>query len=234
MTNASRLLLLPLCVLALAGCTPQQISVGPDFWAKGGQRVGVAIVEPPRAAAHKAGAQGVLDMVINNSMASDLSRHLATVDVSALNGIADKVEAALRTRGHTPVRLGPVKADQLQDASPKGRKDAADKDLARLAPDGSVDAVVLIRPVSVGTERPYYGFVPLGPPVGYVRVDSQMAAAADNKLMWRSSILTRSPVTGNWDEPPAFPSVDAAIARAIAQSADDVVEDLVQAAAVTK
>jgi hypothetical protein len=53
--------------------------VDAGFWSQKQTRVGVARVAAPSAAAFKEGPQGLLDVAINGSMASDLERHLATL-----------------------------------------------------------------------------------------------------------------------------------------------------------
>lgn len=204
-------------LLFVGGCAPQPLKVDQAFWSKPGQRIGLALTVPAKANASRVGAQGLLDQAINSAMAGSLEEHLATVNITALHNIVYAVSDSLKKRGQTPVVLGLITPGALQPFKTEGNsKEYSSKDLRPAGKDRQLDAILLVEVTAVGTIRSYYGFIPTSAPSGYVAADSQMVDARSNKLIWRALNAQQQAVAGEWDAPPAYASVDQAIATAIA------------------
>lgn len=207
--------------LLTSACAPARITVKPEFWQTRPARVAVALTPRPPAGAHKVGAQGLLDMAINSGMASDLNAHLETVDVSAFEKIRDTFVKELRARGMDAVALAgtldPARYPARAEDAPKV-ENAYGRDLGVLRTAQRFDAVVLLQVRAFGTIRRYYGFIPLNAPAGYFEVKGQMVDLKTGALLWQTLMAEDQAtvqVTGEWDEPPTYPNLTAALRTAV-------------------
>ena len=216
-----------LLLVTLVGCAAQPMKVDSSFWDRKGQKIGLVIAELPKPTTHKAGAQGLLDIAINNAMAGTLDTYLAAVDISGVNAVLTTLEDGLRKRGQIPVRLNSIKADQLVDfKAPEGAGRYGAKDLRSLSGNEPVDAVLLVNVTAAGTIRSYYGFIPTSAPSGYLTTDNVMVNAKDNILIWSALVSSTPPVQGEWDQPPTYANIDSAIKNAVTQLSSNISKTL--------
>src|SRR5215475_6727840 len=120
-------LILALLVLGTAlvgGCvTPQgPIHLDAAYWAHKPDSVGVVIVKLPQPKTMKAGAQGLLDVAINNAMADSLTKHLNSLSLNDFRE-SGKVIAAHFSRQGVPTKLISEDLDlatltKVKDAAP--------------------------------------------------------------------------------------------------------------------
>lgn len=218
--NLSRLA--PLAIAAgalLSACAPARLAVKPEFWQGRNTRVGVAVAPVPVGAAHKVGAQGLLDMAINAAAASGLEGHLRKFSVAAFDPVCAEFTGELTKRGMVAKRLpGFLDPATFPEFKSESVEHPFKRDLTALAQREGIDVLVLLSVRRFGTIRPYYGFIPLGAPSGFFEVQGQMVDLKTNRLLWQTQIpeAEASVVTaGPWDQPPAYPNVDAALRQAI-------------------
>lgn len=188
--------------------------------------VGVAVMPLPAAAAYKAGQQGLLDVAINSAMASDLDSHLNRLDVTGIYEAGDQIIGKLTSRGVPAQRIAePVDPERFPKSGGDG-KHMADRNYDVLASRYGVQRLVLIHLASIGTSRNYFGFVPTSSPKGYARATAQMIDLRTGELLWSAASVRYQDVSGDWDQPPAFPNVDHAIADTLHAIARDLSGDL--------
>lgn len=212
--------------LLTAACAPTRVTVKPEFWQDRQARIGVALTPRPEAGAHKVGAQGLLDMAINAGMAADLKAHLQTVDVSAFERIRDRFASELGKRGMNvvvlPGYLDTGKYPERAEDAPKV-ENAYGRDLSALRTEQKLDAVVLLQVRRYGTIRSYYGFIPLGAPAGFFEAKGQMVDLRTGALVWQTQMTEQQATVagmGDWDQPPAYPNLTAALHVAIANGSE--------------
>lgn len=113
-----------------------------------------------------------------------------------------------------------VKLDALPETSGDGM---FERDLRGIASATGADRIIVFRLYQFGASRSYYGFIPTSPPQGLAAVYGAMVDAKSNKLMWHTgdsltNAFVKEPVVGEWKEPPSYPNLTAATARAIEKS----------------
>lgn len=209
-----------------AACAPTRITVKPEFWQDRQSRIGVALTPRPEAGAHKVGAQGLLDMAINAGMAADLKAHLQTVDVTEFDRIRDRFASELARRGMNvvvlPGYLDPSTYPARGEDAPK-IENGYERDLTALRAEQKLDAVVLLQVRRYGTIRSYYGFIPISAPFGFFEAKGQMVDLRTGSLVWQTQLSEQAsmvPARGEWDQPPAFPNLTAALRTAIANGSE--------------
>lgn len=220
MTNRIALAVVGAALLGSA-CAPSRITVKPEFWQDRQSRIGVALAPRAEAGAHKVGAQGLLDMAINAGMASELKAHLNTVDVSEFDRIRDRFAQELGKRGMNvvvlPLNVDPTKYPEWGEDPPK-IENLYERNLAALRTEQKLDAIVLLQVRRYGTIRSYYGFIPLGAPAGFFEAKGQMIDLKTNALLWQTQTTEQQatvPAVGEWDQPPSYPNLTAALRTAI-------------------
>jgi hypothetical protein len=215
----SRLAPLAVAAAVLSACAPARVAVKPEFWQSRGTRIGVAVAPYPKGGAHRVGAQGLLDMAINNAVAGSLEGHVRSVSLTAFEPVGDGFTQELLKRGMEAKRLpGYLDPAAFPEFEGKTGENPFDRNVSALAPKEGIDVLVLLSVRRVGTIRPYYGFIPLGPPRGFFEVMGQMVDLKTNQLLWQALIPEAQAsveAAEPWDQKPDYPNVDAAIGRAI-------------------
>lgn len=196
------------------GCAGvQKIPVDQSLWAQKQTKIGVALVAPPVATAYRVGGQGLLDLAINSAMASDLEKHLQSLQPTTFTPVLEKFEGRLKQAGFVTKHIAaPVNVKKLPE---RKSTDAIhfDRDISAIAAAEGVDAILLVELEAWGTIRSYYGFVPLGDPKAFIRVTGRLIAK-DGRLRWQEQMPAPDAelaVSGEWDQAPTFPNVTRAI-----------------------
>jgi hypothetical protein len=197
--------------LACAGA--QRIRAEPTFWSEKQTRVGIGLAAVPPAAPHRVGAEGLLDMAINKGMAGDLEKHLASLTPSAFVPVLDQMERRLKKAGMAPKKIAePINLGALPERANKA-DGYFERDVSALAARYDVDALLIVEVVQWGTLRNYYGFIPLGDPKALFGVSGRLVGR-DGRMRWYDWIEGEDallPVSGEWDQPPAFANVTRSI-----------------------
>lgn len=226
MSQRCRILAALGAALLATACAPSRLTVKPEFWQDRQARIGIALTPRPEAAAHRVGAQGLLDIAINEGMTAGLRSHLRQVDVGPFDLIRDRFVEELKKRGLNAVSLSgyldpsayPTRAENAAKV-----ENPYNRDLAALRADQKLDVLVLLQVRRYGTIRPYYGFVPLGSPQALFEVMGQMVDLRTGGLLWQIRMPEQQatvPVSGEWDDPPDYPNLTAALRAAIAKGGE--------------
>jgi hypothetical protein len=201
-----------------------------DFWSQTDRSVAVALAKLPDTAAHKAGPQGLLDIAINNAMADELSKALKNITLDHSYGQArSEVVNRLQERGITSSASDKmIDVTTLQDFSNGDTsRSYATKDFRGMKADlGGADRLLLFTVIAVGTQRSYYGFVPISSPVAILKARGELIDLQTNEVLWREDTSTTAPIADPWDQPPEFKNVNTAIETVIAEARNEMLEKL--------
>lgn len=219
-----------LIAVLLAGCSATKISVDKEFWTKNkNDKIGIVISKKPKAGAFKQGSQGLLDMAINDAMASTLEKHLRSINIDEIKSIKDTFKTKFEAAGFTNVKFidYELNFDSLA-ANKNSDKNSSPKDFKTLKEKYDLDYLVIISVAKYGTIRNYYGFVPLGAPSAYFQVNGMMIKMTSNELAWYREMTEEESsvsVTGDWDQEPDYPNLTDALKSAIKKSRYIVTND---------
>lgn len=216
-------------IMGLVGCAPARVALRPSFWKETQYKVGIATAPPPQLAAYRSGNQGLLDMAINSAMAGSLEEHLQRLDASGFAAVADQYVEKLNERGINARKLSrTVNPLTLPPFSSPSSGEYAERDMRPLAAQEGIDKLILLSLQQCGTTRNYYGFIPLGAPKAYCVGKGEMIDLKTNQIEWRAypeANDATQDVVGEWDEPPDFRNVTAAINRTMTRTQVLLFED---------
>ncbi len=202
-----------------------------NFWKDKSSSVGVAVVKIPVAKTHKSGTQGLLDLAINNSMSTDLDKHLATFDVTPIKKVTTKIVAYLTSRGINAKEIKKTidveKLKEFEGESSSSTKYLAVKNFTSLKSELGVDKLLLLSVDLIGTIRNYYGFIPTNSPTGYSLLRGRVINLKTNELEWNQVVSKSVHYEGeDWDTPPNFPELTNALTKAYEQSRNSLFTSL--------
>jgi len=224
-------------VSLLSACAVNpMVPLKPEFWTQTDRTLVVAVATLPDTAAHKVGAQGLLDIAINNAMADDLSKALKTITLHNSYGQArSEVVKRLQEKGIKSSFIEKmIEAGTLQDFSSDDKsRSYASKDFRPLKADlGGADRLLLFTVTQVGTQRSYYGFIPTSGPTAVLRAKGEMIDLQTNEVLWRDQTMNTSVIADPWDQPPEFKNVNAAVQKVIESARRAMVDKLFAAPSV--
>ncbi len=223
-----RTLAVVLLAAAVAGCGNKvaRIGPGPELW-NSGAVIGVAFAPLPQATTYKHGAQGFLDMAVNEATSSGLNGHLQRMDLSGFYSSCDEIVARLERRGMQVRRVTePVDPERFPKVAVNLGDHYAQRDYRGLGQFRGFDRLLLLQLANAGTSRNYYGFFPTSDPQGYVRATAQLIDLPTGRILWSAAAERRREVQDEWDQPPGYRNVDAAILEAMRIAARDLANDL--------
>ena len=228
LVKSMKFLIVVMSLFVLAGCVGMQhkIDMDPKFWSNKDQVIGVAVAKLPTPKTMKTGSQGLIDILINDANASDLDKHLATIDLSSIEAMSDKIVSYLNGKNISAKKIDdPIDIEALKElaeidsSQTAGGKIFADRDYRALKDQYQVDKLLLITVKHIGTMRSYYGFIPTSAPVGSSQVTGTIINLSDNQLEWSQSATQNVPnPESEWDVPPNFPGLTKATMSAYEQS----------------
>jgi len=218
-----------IAVLTGIGCGPPHVALPSSYYDTPGQKVAVVVVEPSGAALFKTGSQGLLDMAISEAVTGELQARLSDLDgANAMIYLAEEMfEASLDARG--------VDASAASDAVHKAALPAFETgndvrygrlDIRGLAASAGVDQILVLDLSQWGLSRKYYGFIALGPPKGYAKVNAVLLDARDNSVLWRYAPAEDRSIAGAWNQAPRYPNAVQAVAESLVAVCNTLLEDL--------
>jgi hypothetical protein len=225
-------------LLLLSGCATvgTTVQMKSEFWSQTDRTVSVALAKLPDTQPHKAGAQGLLDMAINEAMADELSKALKTITLTDSYGAArSEVVKRMQEKGikaafvEKPVDPGALKDFSTEDKS----RVYADKDFRPLKTDLGTDRLLVFTVTQVGTLRSYYGFIPTSRPSAILNARGEIIDLQTNEVLWRELTSNTAQIDDPWDQPPDFKNVDAAVQKVIADARKAMLEKLFNPPAAT-
>ena len=218
-------------LLMLAGCATKPVAMNSSMLDEPDTSVHIVTTKiPTEGKLFRTGSQGLLDLVINSAVTSEVSGFLATKDGAEFNQLVDNVERQFKLKSIPVTRH--IRAVDY-DSIPKRKADKGefDKDLSNIFANTDAKYILFLRLVGFGAERSYYSFIPTSDPSGVVLLDGAIVDR-DSKLHWftrDSSALeprfTRS-VIGEWDQPPSYPSLDKSLSESWQLAEDGILTDI--------
>lgn len=222
-------------LLLVTGCVSVQpnINIEPTFWSNNNQTIGVALAKLPKPMSAKSGNQGLLDIMINDANASDLDKHLATLDLSSVNKLRDDIVEYLNKKNITAKTIDtPVDVESLPEIQNQQTVNGvhfAERDFSGLKEQYAVDKLLLVTVTRIGTLRSYYGFIPTSDPVGSSMINGKIINLSNNQLEWNQTASQNVPnAEGDWDSPPAFPGLTKAVYSSFEQSQQMLLNNFMQ------
>lgn len=228
----SFVLLLILATALLSACAPSQIPLSPSFWTQKDFRVGVASMVHPKPGAHRLGPQGLIDLMITAGTTSSLEDHVAKFEIDDSNNVLEIFATEMQNRGfQTQVLTSQIDFriyERFVKPSSATSGEFFQRNLYPLAVSEAVDVLLLFYVDGHGSLRNYYGFLPLAPPQGYFQVSGWLIDLRSNQLLWRKRMSQEQsvvPVEGEWDQPPDYPNLKAAIKKASSNAWETLLKD---------
>jgi hypothetical protein len=215
----------------LSACAVNQtVPVKEDFWAHSDRTIGIAIAKLPEAQAHKVGQQGLLDIVINEGMAEQISNYLKKVDLSVYGKASGEFAKRLSARGFKVTEINKtIDAAALADFSTEDKSRAyATKDYRPLKNELGVDRLVMLTVVAAGTQRSYYGFIPTSAPIAMLNAQGQIVDLTTNEVLWRQTTINTVGIDDPWDQPPNYPNVEVAVQKVLVAARKSMFDSLFQ------
>lgn len=226
--------LIPAFFMAV-GCVSVQpnIDVDPAFWSNSNQVIGVAVAKLPKPMSAKSGSQGLLDIMINDANASDLDKHLATLDLTSINKLQDDIVDYLNQKNISAKKIDDQidisTLAELQDTQSGNGVHYTQRDFTSLKDQYGVDKLLLVTITRIGTLRSYYGFIPTSDPVGSCIINGQIVNLSNNQLEWNHTVTQNVPNgEGSWDAPPDFPGLTKAVYSAYEQTQQMLLNNFAQ------
>jgi len=206
-------------MVALSGCAVIQkpIPASQALFTDHESTVAVVMTKMPEPDARMTGAQGILDIAINRSMAKPIVERLQKQDFSTVAGLPKQMTEGLEARHMKAVLVQePLDVASMSQFTEGSGEGIARLDYRPLAKKYDAQRVLVLSPVWLGTTRAYHGFLPLGAPSGYVAIIGRLVDLKTNKLLWYQPIEGNEFAAGEWDEAPDYPN----LMKAVSSSAD--------------
>lgn len=209
-----KLLITTLMGLFLTGCASEDnVVLDEAYWQKSPHHVAVTAVKAPEPGITFVGSRGLLDVAISNAVTRQLSTHIAnTTDVSWYYSLPDEFTEKLKQRHIIAKSVDQSNNEKIN--------------IPNIVTQHHVDEVLVLRLQAVGVVRPYNGFIPTGAPEAYCKVTGELVNTTSKAVLWRHKAVTKLPIQGEWDQPPTYPNVTAAIKKAIATSRQAIINSL--------
>lgn len=221
---------------AISGCALNPaVTMNRDIWSQTDKTVGVALVTLPKAAAHRVGGQGLLDQAINEAVTESLGGYLKQLDLAPYGEAVGEIGKRLQALGFKVVEFRqPLGTEALKDFSSDDKsRTYAGKDFRGLRQQYGVDRLVLLTVLAAGTQRSYYGFVPISKPVALLRGRGELIDLTNNEILWRENVESTAAIGGEWDQPPNYPNLTIAVQQNIRSARDRLVASLFSSAPQT-
>ena len=225
-------------LLLLSGCATVATTVPMknEFWSQTDRTVTVALAKLPDTLPHRAGAQGLLDMAINEAMADELTKALKTITLTdSYGGARSEVVKRMQEKGlkasfvDKAIDVGALKEFSTEDKS----RTYAVLDYRPLKAELGSDRLLVFTVVQVGTIRSYYGFIPTSRPSAILNARGEIVDLQTNEVLWRETTSNSAQIDDPWDQPPDFKNVDTAVQKVIADARKTMLEKLFNPPAAT-
>lgn len=205
-----------LLTLALASCYGP-VPVDPAFKSNRKQKVAVITMQAPVASVHHVGRQGLVDLALNQAMATGGRRELDDYPSQAkLDEVGKQFAKRLNGLGYKATHLAAHPTQK--EFNPATAKPSASKPIPGSGTYlAGYDAAVFLSMPVVGRAKIVYGFIPLSGSSAIAAMQGTMFSTADQKLLWRTPMPAINPhdgidIEGDGTEA-LFRAVDAAVKR---------------------
>jgi len=213
-------------LLLMTGCSSGKVKLEKSFWSNNSMKIGIAVKTSPQGGAYREGGEGLLDMAINSATSSGIQKFLANFDVSKFTAIQDSFASSLKKAGFTSKKLSyPFDVDQFEEFEKPDKASGhfAKYDFSSLSSKEDIDLLLLVTINRFGTNRNYWGFVPMGAPRAIFYVTGELFRLKDHQVLWLETLGSEMGINGDWDQEPNYPNVTKAIHAAMEKASNDLV-----------
>jgi hypothetical protein len=208
--------------LLLGGCAGtayKPIQLDNTFYQDRQSVIGVAAEKVPEATAHMLGAQGLLDIAINQGNAGKMIERLKTIDVKRAATIPDNLADGMTRRGLKITKLATIDSATFPEFKPAANPEQyAPRDFKSLKAKG-IDRFLHVSVRRLGTTRNYTGFIPAGPPRAVFAVTGQLVDVSTNKLLWYNAYELTAAIPEPWDQEPGYSNVSDTVLKNMLEGA---------------
>jgi hypothetical protein len=216
-----RFLLLPLFFL-LAACARENMRISSTaFYEKPKVLVG-QMSGFEEAHFYKDGDQGWADMIINYVITSSANERLKDINIQPL--LDERFYAPFQkilTAKTTWVKKLEKTIFKEDICTLSHEEQTSPYDFSFLKHQYDADFALIIDPHTFGSLRNYYGFIPLGAPVGVANFTIYFVRLRDNALFGLYKSELSMPVHGEWDAPPEYYELIQSIKNALTNGLSD-------------
>jgi len=211
----------------ISGCTTN-VPLNPQFLEEENKVVGIALADFPSAAAHKSGAAGVMDILINEALAIPLQQYLNQYDISMFSEIKSKMQPGLESMGMNVIQIDDfINVNELPET-----EDSNDADYTGLGEKYNIDYLLLISIRKVGTVRDYVmGIIPKGSPDAICQATGQLINLDSNEIYWEYNMDEDESVVEPerpWNTPPDYENLGIALNKAILNTINNLENTFIQ------
>ncbi|PSV35355.1 cytidine deaminase [Photobacterium sp. GB-27] len=220
-----------LAVMLLSGCVSKKaMDIPSDFWQTGEDKnIAVAFVQPPEMQAHRSGAEGLLDLAINEMVTDSVESHIQSLTHDKFEVGKSKVAKLIENRGSHSVIIPEYYKATDEHKLPKDelKKGYFDYDVSVVKDKYQATHLLVIQIMAAGTLRDYYGFIPLSKPRGYVNAEVTLVDLGNNKIVMEHRILEEVllPEDVDWDDSDnQYPEITKVVNLALERAANRLPE----------
>lgn len=209
--------------IIFASCSSTRIPLKKEFWNGDNGKIGIVFSEDPIPGAYKSGAQGLLDMAINEAMSATLEEHLESLDVEEFRTIQEIFTQKFKEKGINNILFleDDTNGEELKIYKKNIGKSEHKNSFFGFKEKYDIDYLIVFSISRYGTIRSYYGFIPLGPPKGLFEANGMLVNLKTNQYEWYVEMEeeeSSSEIMGEWDEEPDYPNLTNAIYEALHSS----------------
>jgi len=205
-----------ICLMTACSSTLQPtVELDTNYFSGEKMKVGVLYIAPiDKATTHITGASCLLCYAVASALTSELDTHLEnTLSNDELVKIKELVVSEYKelSKDTKLITLDqPIK--ELKDF--KGELGFAKKDFRSLKESLAIDLLVVLELPRHGAFRSFSNYIPNGDPQGYIAGLLYSVDLSTNAYVQYLDLTEMVQQTGEWDEPPSFPSVTTAYYQA--------------------
>ncbi|EGA70412.1 hypothetical protein VISI1226_00065 [Vibrio sinaloensis DSM 21326] len=219
--------------ILLTGCVSNKaLDIPTDFWQTADdKKVAVAFVQPPEMYAHRAGGQGLLDIVINEVVTDSVETHIQSLQHHKFEAGKSKLAKLIESRGGQSIILPEYYQASDENKLPKElrKKGHFDYDTSALVEHYDATHLLVVQTMAAGTLRDYYGFIPTSKPRGYVNAEVTLVDLSDNRIVMTHQIIEQVllPEGVDWDDADnSFPEITKVVHMALERAASRLTQVL--------
>jgi hypothetical protein len=172
---------------------------------------------------YKAGRQGLADYAISQLMTMDMREKIEEIDAGMI------MEDYYYKRFGGTFESKSFKVEMVKDPIKKEHLTSFQNDDLKYAPydfrflknKSAADYAIIVEPHAFGVQRPYYGFIPTGKPMGYANLSIYLVNLSDNSIVGEYRTSIEEQVHGEWDAPPDYSALVNATKNALAKALSD-------------
>jgi len=174
----------------------------------------------------KEGAQGLIDVMVNEALKGGLPDHVEKIKVAPLaeHYYLDPYGKKLHSEGfEVNVLKLPIEKAKLRQGNYKQNKKnkKSQFDLIPFGKQHNVKYALHLDISSFGSVQDYFGFIPTGGPKGNTQIKLTLIDTEDNSIIARfNADITENP-DGNWDTPPTYSVMTEAILGSFEKALSD-------------